>query len=107
MLDYRIRQLVSGCFQFTLPHYKDTPAHGFEGRQVSTVSFSVLIDLLTPEVPVVCWPLEESAFMSVPKATMYEHDDFARRKNKVRSPGQTGTTKAIAEALRMQSPTDK
>jgi hypothetical protein len=45
--------------------------------------------------------------MSVPKATLYEHDDFALRKNKVRSPGQTGTTKAIAEALRMQSPTDK
>jgi hypothetical protein len=65
--------MVSGCSQFTFPHYKDRPAHGFKGRKVATFSFSVLIDLMKPEVPVVCWPLEESAFMSVPKAAMYEN----------------------------------
>lgn len=45
--------------------------------------------------------------MFVPEATVYEQSDFARRKYKVGTAWQSGTTKSVSEFLRMQCPANK
>jgi hypothetical protein len=93
--------------QLTLPHNMNMPTHDLQGCNIQSVSFDIFVDFLKPEIEIGSRPLEEPTIMFVPEATVYEQSDFARRKYKVGTAWQTGTTKSISESLRMQRPANK